>query len=315
MDAIALNAAGVKGAVASLGTSFTAEQAHLLKRYVKSVYIAYDGDAAGQSAAQKASGILEKAGLNAKIIVFPEGLDPDDYVKKFGIKGFGEKLKSSRTAVDFRLDMLKKEYDMSNEDSKLQYAMEASNIIKEIEGAVKKERYIKRLNAETGFSLESLKAQAGGGENGNSFVKYRYNSRNSGKSSAFESKAEQTLLLYILNKPQYIMTVEKELTEGDFTDGLVKKGIMPVYAEIVSLLKEEDEIKKLSELALNEVDDKNIERLIEGCVNRIKISALERKRKVLLEEIKNSGEDLKKQLMNKLGAADKDLYEKRSRTL
>lgn len=84
MDVITLHQAGYDNAVASLGTALTPEQAHLMKRYKNSVYIAYDADAAGIKATQKAIPLLRMAGLNIKIINLCPAKDPDEFIKENG---------------------------------------------------------------------------------------------------------------------------------------------------------------------------------------------------------------------------------------
>jgi DNA primase len=83
MDVISMHQAGVPYTVASLGTALTEEQARLMRRYASEVFIAYDGDSAGQKATLRSLDILRDAGLNVKVIEFPDGLDPDDYARQF----------------------------------------------------------------------------------------------------------------------------------------------------------------------------------------------------------------------------------------
>jgi DNA primase len=218
--------------------------------------------------------------------------------------------------------MLKEGYDLSDEDMKTQYTMEAAKILSQVESAVQRERYIGRLNKETGFSVESLKAQAGGLKEENSPVKYRYNSISSAAGeNAAESKTEGLLLLYVMKNPQSVITVQKELSEEDFSEALyrkifyliidqVKKGILPAYAEIVSLLTEPDEINRTNELFQNVVEDQNMEKLTEGCIRKMQIASLERKRSSLLKKLENTND---KQMLKELSVLNKDIYEKRSR--
>ena len=65
----------------TLGTALTEEQARLMKRYAPEVWVSYDGDAAGQKAALRALDILEPTGLRARVIDYPEGMDPDDFIR------------------------------------------------------------------------------------------------------------------------------------------------------------------------------------------------------------------------------------------
>jgi len=86
MDVIALHQAGLPIAVAPMGTALTAEQAKILARTTRNIIVLFDGDSAGQSAAIRSLPILFQAGLLPKGLFLPEGLDPDDFVKKFGIE-------------------------------------------------------------------------------------------------------------------------------------------------------------------------------------------------------------------------------------
>lgn len=88
LDVISLHQCGIHNAVASLGTALTEHQAKLLKRYVSKVYIAYDGDAAGQNAALRGMEILAAEGLEVRVIELPGGMDPDDYVRTNGMEAF-----------------------------------------------------------------------------------------------------------------------------------------------------------------------------------------------------------------------------------
>ena len=88
MDAVSLRKHGVQGVVATLGTALTEEQARLMKRYAPEVWISYDGDAAGQKAALRALDILEPTGLRARVIDYPAGMDPDDFIRARGAAGF-----------------------------------------------------------------------------------------------------------------------------------------------------------------------------------------------------------------------------------
>jgi len=108
LDCIALHQAGFDNAVASLGTSFTDEQAAELKKYADNVFLCFDGDAAGNAAAFKtidiAMRVLEHAGRNVRVVGFPPGEDPDSYVRAHGADGFRALLAEAKPAIEFKLD-------------------------------------------------------------------------------------------------------------------------------------------------------------------------------------------------------------------
>ncbi len=108
LDCIALHQAGFENAVASLGTSFTQEQAAELRKYADHVFVCFDGDAAGNAAATKAVDIasktLEHAGSSVRVVLLPPGADPDSYVREYGSQGFRALLDAAKPAIEFRLD-------------------------------------------------------------------------------------------------------------------------------------------------------------------------------------------------------------------
>ena len=88
MDVVSLTQYGVTGVCATLGTALTSEQARLLKRFAPRVYLSYDGDSAGQHATLRGLDILEAEGIPARVLDFPDGLDPDEFIRRDGLQGF-----------------------------------------------------------------------------------------------------------------------------------------------------------------------------------------------------------------------------------
>ena len=85
---IAADRSGIENGVATMGTSLTEEHISILKKNVQSVTICYDSDSAGIEAAYRAGEMLQKANCQVKVAVMPKGMDPDDYVKKYGEEKF-----------------------------------------------------------------------------------------------------------------------------------------------------------------------------------------------------------------------------------
>lgn len=106
LDVIACHAAGAKTAMASLGTSLTEDQAKLMKRWADHVTVAYDGDTAGVNAAQKAAKILQAAGLEVTVCLFPEGNDPYSLLNQEGAEAVLEVLKGGQSPLAFAIDRL-----------------------------------------------------------------------------------------------------------------------------------------------------------------------------------------------------------------
>ena len=145
MDAIALHQYGFDCAVASLGTSLTEEHAVLLSRYTENIVLIYDGDQAGQRAAQRAIPMLEKAGLNVKVLTLKDAKDPDEYLKKYGADKFKNLLNESSNRVEYQLNAIRKKYDLNVDEERVKFTQEAAELICTLSGATKREVYGNRV--------------------------------------------------------------------------------------------------------------------------------------------------------------------------
>lgn len=159
MDVVAISQAGVVGAVATLGTALTNEQARLLKRYAPEVHLAYDGDEAGQHAIERALDIFEAEDIPAKVLYFPDGLDPDEFIRQRGLDAF-HRLRPM-TAVSFRMQRLRLKSDMETQEGRTEYAKACAELLKKVKDPVDLENYLETLSVQTGFSRDVLVAQIG----------------------------------------------------------------------------------------------------------------------------------------------------------
>ena len=159
MDVVALSQFGVEGVAATLGTALTPEQARLLHRYAPEVHIAYDGDRAGQKAILRGLDVLEGEHVPARVLDFPGGLDPDEFIRREGLDAF-QALKPV-SGVVYRMLRQKELYDMSTEEGRTEYAKACANILKAVREPVELENHLRRLALETGFSREVLLMQIG----------------------------------------------------------------------------------------------------------------------------------------------------------
>jgi len=109
-DVISLHQAGIKNVVASSGTSLTIEQIKLIGRFTQHITVLYDGDAAGIKAALRGMDLILEEGLQVNLVVFPEGQDPDSYVRKIGSEAFVEYIKKeSKDIISFQANLFLQE--------------------------------------------------------------------------------------------------------------------------------------------------------------------------------------------------------------
>lgn len=151
MDVIGLYNHGINYATASLGTALTEQQAKLVKRYGKKVFIAYDSDAAGIKASLRAIDIFSKIDVEPFIVSFPEGMDPDEFVQKYGLDEFNKLLNSAKNALDFKMDL-----ELSKGGSKLEITDRMINFLCDIEGNAKREIYIQKIAKALDVSFDAL---------------------------------------------------------------------------------------------------------------------------------------------------------------
>jgi DNA primase len=109
-DVISLHQSGVENVVASSGTSLTSQQIKLIGRYTQNVTVLFDGDAAGLKAAMRGIDLILEGGLNVKVVIFPDGEDPDSYSQKMGDEAFKSFLaENAKDFIRFKSDLLLEE--------------------------------------------------------------------------------------------------------------------------------------------------------------------------------------------------------------
>ncbi len=159
MDTISLVSAGFENVVASMGTSLTKDQARILKRYSDKVFISYDGDFAGQKASIRGLEILKEEGLEVKVVSLPDGLDPDDVINKMGKEGYQKLLDEAMPLIDFKLEILRRTYDVKTVDGKRKYITNAMKVIGESASPAEQEDLLKTVRDLTGTTFEALKRE------------------------------------------------------------------------------------------------------------------------------------------------------------
>ena len=159
MDVISLHQAGFENAVAALGTAFTDEQAKLLSRYTKEIVLIMDSDAAGQKAVRRAGEILQNTGLDIRVVVLPDGKDPDEYIKKHGAARFKALLEGAVSEIEYKLLTAIEGIDINQDDGKLQYLARAAEIIAESSDVMTRDLYIGRLSDKYGVSRTALETK------------------------------------------------------------------------------------------------------------------------------------------------------------
>ena len=159
MDTVTLHQYGFDCAVASLGTSLTQEHADLLSKYTKQIVLIYDGDAAGQNAIRRAIPILEKTGLRIKILRMQGAKDPDEFLHEYGADRFRLLLQGSEGQAEYRLQSLQMQFDLTQDEQKVEFAKQAAELICTFSTAVEREIYGTRAAEAAGLTPEVMKLE------------------------------------------------------------------------------------------------------------------------------------------------------------
>ena len=164
IDVITLHQAGFDNAVASMGTALTIEQTKILSRYTKELVLCYDNDTAGQLATQKNIELLKDSEFNVRVLQLPRRLvdgeyvkqDVDDFIKFHGAAAFEAVLGGSANQMDYRMNAVAAQYDLSDPEQKIAYSGEISRLIGALSNAVEREVYAVRAAETAGISRQAM---------------------------------------------------------------------------------------------------------------------------------------------------------------
>lgn len=158
MDVIGLCQGGVENACATLGTALTENQAKLIKRYTKHVFLSYDADSAGRNAALRGMDILRAADCKVKVLHVTDGKDPDEFIQKNGRAAFLKLLDGAKNFGDYKLEAARIGYDLSKDEEKLEYIQKAAAILESF-GPAEQDIYTSKLAKELGVSESALRRE------------------------------------------------------------------------------------------------------------------------------------------------------------
>jgi DNA primase len=137
--------AGVQPVVASSGTALTVTQARLLKRFAQKIVLSFDPDAAGQGAAARSSGLLVAEGFQVNVALLPSGSDPDTYIRREGGRAYVERLKASRSYLDFLLDRAAAGVDLNRPEGRRTFIGKMLEVAATIPDAATRDQFADRL--------------------------------------------------------------------------------------------------------------------------------------------------------------------------
>ncbi|HEX3000497.1 MAG TPA: DNA primase, partial [Armatimonadota bacterium] len=145
MDAVMAQQAGVKNVVATLGTALGKNHLDLLRRYAPRVVLAYDGDKAGLAAAERSLSLFEEADIEGRVLILPEGQDPDEFIRANGSEAFQKAVAAALPIIEFQLRRLTARADRDTPEGRAALASAVAAVLAGIRSPIKREEYVRYL--------------------------------------------------------------------------------------------------------------------------------------------------------------------------
>ncbi len=225
-DVISLVQSGVENVVASSGTSLTSEQVRLIRRFAPSVTILYDSDPAGIKASLRGIDMLLEEGLQVRVVLFPEGEDPDSYARSNSsaqLKDFLER--SEKDFIEFKIELLSQEAD-KDPIKRRQLINEVVTSISVIPDAITRAVYIEECSIKLKFDQNLLAREV------NKLRKVRLPNSNFGRDQDYKESLPLTQIPDIdtgESLPVFVRDVYYEPAEKELLYYLLKFGEFPLY--------------------------------------------------------------------------------------
>ncbi len=283
MDLISLHQFGITNSVASLGTALTNDQAKLIKRYCKDVFICYDADAAGKAATLRGIEILEENALNVKIVSIPKGKDPDEFLKTFGRVEFDKLIQNSTGSIEYRILRAKDGKNLKDIHEKSQFVKEAATILSKLKNEIDIQIYVSHIYDQTGIDSQAIldEIKKIKRTTNNDKLNYKDNSRNPFEIEPGYKKAERNILRYLVSDIRLYDFIKNKITPNEFitesykiaSDEIFKsleKGEIPSAQSILAKFENEEDIKDVANIFQNIQVNDNSYRFLDDYIKTIK---------------------------------------------
>ena len=315
MDVISLYNSGINYSVASLGTSLTIDQANIIKKMARDIYICYDSDSAGINATSRAIDIFLQASVKPKIIEIEGGLDPDDFIKKYGVEGFENKIKSAISYIEFKIKKLKENFNLEDSEGLSNFTIESAKILSSIKNPIERDIFVKDFSRKYNISYTAIE----------NYINYLNRNKlketkrekfkvkkNTNVVKSNKARAQEELLSYSLLDNDIYKYIRNKIEVFYFTNAMTRA----VFEEIPRLYEEEMEVRDfLSLLESNRLIDKEFvgnilsiindihvnDKIVDELINTIEGNYLRDRKNKILENIeKLQGEENKNLLLEAL---------------
>jgi DNA primase len=249
MDFLTLFQAGVRNAVATSGTAMTPEHAHIIKRFASRVVLAFDGDEAGQVAAQRGIFTLAPFDFDVSVLVLPPEEDPDSFVKKNGPDPFRALIAKARPANEFIIDKAIAEHGGKTPRGQKAVIAQMAPLMQSMGDALAKARFKRdladRLGADEKTVYQMLRSVAGASDGERTAVN---------NDEVYLRSLEGSFLHLLFTKPDSIVKARQSIAAGTITDGIS----CDIYSLMLGLYDKQGSLDGI----LDHAGDGDVQRLI-----------------------------------------------------
>lgn len=310
MDVIALSKIGIDNSLALMGTALSHDHIQLIRKLTNTVYIALDGDKAGQTAAIKSAKTLLDHKFNVKMIKLLNGMDPDEILEQLGEKKLQLALNNTISAIEFEIDYLYSITNFENYEQKREFLEKSADLIKTISNMIDLHYYEEMIANKSGFDIEFVKEYVRSLQEKIKKVKPIYTSAVVKEYKHFDKyeKAERHLLFYMLQDKQVALQYEQKVGFM-FNDSnrIIASYIVDYYrqhekieiASLVSYINNKNMIEYVLEILDEQLPKVCDLKIIDDYINIMKENAKNKEIEILKQEMAKEFDVLKKAILAK----------------
>lgn len=298
-DFLTLYQHGFKNTIATLGTALTPSHVQLLSRFTNKVIMLYDADPAGISAMLRGFGLFQQREIEIRILLLPDGFDPDLFIRQFGSDELNRLIKTSISAIEFFINQSIERGDLTTIEGKSSVVKEILGVLAKISDPLVRTEYLKkiasRLDVRENILLEKIQ-----------FIMTGKDSKSSSQKPIdanelkADEKAEQMLIRLLCRGDITIEAMDAaSITIEDFRSDLMREIAKAIFSfwqkekrlrieELLFSLKDEKLKEMITSFICLEMVDENIQEVYKDCVARLKSRNQIKKLEVLQNEIINT---------------------------
>ncbi len=298
MDALSFHAAGIKNAVAPLGTAFTTKQAALIRRRAERVSLCFDSDDAGKKAAERACSIASGNGLDTSVVLMSEGKDASEILENFGADALKKVAEYSINSGDFLIRRAEELFDLGSMDGKSKASVFFYPYLDALDSEVKRNGFLDIVGRRMGINpsgllTDYLKAKAIDGNQAFRNGKDNPVPRRTGNFGA--RTADLFFMTAVVLFPEAFLQVKESIRSDDLDDPRARDLFFALEeaslrdaketTSILSLTNDDAAKRFVLAVAASGELDQGLETVISDGIKSVQIRSLERKRMRLIAEI------------------------------